>query len=403
MKKLLFSIMALLAVAGTSMAQNALSVADITLPQNGEATLTVSFQLDAADTYTSYSFNLELPSDLEFVMESGTDVAYTKGNCYDATHSVTANLSDGVVKVACLSISSKTLTSTEGTLLTFTVRPTKTIAVGQTLTGTISDILIVPVEGLKQNLASSSFTITISEPEETRTILDETSEDAPEAAENVNVRVKRTIKANEWSTICLPFAMTAAQIESAFGSDVTVELGDADSYETTEDDQENIVGIKIKFNTVTAIEANHPYIIRVSKAVRSFDVDGVDVNAATRERDRRKALVNSKSYFVGNYENQTEVPEFCLFLSGNRFWYSIGETKMKGFRGYFKLNDVLTEVEEADARIGFSFEEATGISDNQQRMDTDGHGVVYDLQGRRIDQPVKKGLYIRNGKKEIVK
>ena len=65
MKKILFSIMALLAIAGTSRAQNAFSVADIELPKNYEATLTVNFQFDAADTYTGYSFNLQLPSDLE--------------------------------------------------------------------------------------------------------------------------------------------------------------------------------------------------------------------------------------------------------------------------------------------------------------------------------------------------
>ena len=57
MKKILFSIMALLAIAGTSRAQtNAFSVADIELPKNYEAALTVNFQFDAADTYTGYSF-----------------------------------------------------------------------------------------------------------------------------------------------------------------------------------------------------------------------------------------------------------------------------------------------------------------------------------------------------------
>ena len=38
------------------------------------------------------------------------------------------------------------------------------------------------------------------------------------------VRVKRTINANEWSTICLPFAITAEQVKGVFGDDV--QLGD---------------------------------------------------------------------------------------------------------------------------------------------------------------------------------
>ncbi len=100
------------------------------------------------------------------------------------------------------------------------------------------------------------------------------------------------------------------------------------------------------------------------------------------------------------------MPEFCLFLSGNKFWYSVGETKMKAFRCYFDLNDVLTEVENASARIGFNItdKEETGIRDNNRVTTTDDR--YYDLQGRRVHTSgsiMKKGLYIRNGKKELVR
>ena len=233
------------------------------------------------------------------------------------------------------------------------------------------------------------------------TILDEKSTELPDEAEDVNVRVLRTIDANEWSTICLPFSMTEDQVKTAFGDGVTVELADADSYETTEDNGGNIVGIKIKFVNVTAIEANHPYIIKVSKPVTSFEAEGVDVAPAARERNRRKAL-GSGSYFVGNYVSQTVVPEFCLFLSGNQFWYSVGETEMKGFRGYFNLRDVLTDVEDSySSRISFSFEnETTGISEivNSQSSNS----KYYDLQGRRVAKP-GKGLFVKDGRKVIIK
>ena len=218
----------------------------------------------------------------------------------------------------------------------------------------------------------------------------------------MDVRVLRTINANEWSTICLPFSMSADQIQTAFGDDVTVELADAVSYETTEDDDDNIVSITINFNNVSslAIEANHPYIIKVDKKITSFDVDGVDVNPATSVSGRRKKI-GTGSYFIGNYENQTEVPEFSLFLNGNKFWYSTGATKMKAFRAYFTLRDVLTEVDEAAARIGFCFDEATGIRDNNRETITNNR--YYDLQGRSVGTPARKGLYINNGKKVVVK
>jgi len=33
----------------------------------------------------------------------------------------------------------------------------------------------------------------------------------------------------------------------------------------------------------------------------------------------------------------------------------------------------------------------------------EGSGAWYDMQGRRIDKPARKGVYIRNGKKIVVK
>ena len=405
MKRFLLSIVTLFAIAGVSKAQSALSVPDITLPQNSTATLTVNFQFDVADTYTGYSFNLELPDDLEFVMAEGTDVACTKGACHDASHSVTANLSEGLVKVAGLSLSSKPLTGTSGVLLTFTVKPKSAVTVGQTFTGTIKDILIVPVEGTKQNLSASTFTVTIGEPADLRTILDETSTTAPEAATGVDVRVKRTVNANVWSTICLPFAMSEAQVKAAFGDDV--QLGDFNGYETEEDGEGNITSIAVKFVDATAIEANHPYIIKVSAPVTEFTADGVDIDP--EEEPTKAAVKRTKkqwSEMIGTYVANTPVGDadadgWCLFLSGGKFWYSKGTTKMKAYRAYFDFYDVLTEVEEgASARMYISFDPATGIEKTE--VTGSAEGVYYDLQGRKVMNPVK-GMFIKDHKKVIVK
>ena len=46
--------------------------------------------------------------------------------------------------------------------------------------------------------------------------------------------------------------------------------------------------------------------------------------------------------------------------------------------------------------------EATGIQ-YIHTTDADGTEQWYDLNGRRIDRPTKKGLYIHNGRKEAVK
>ncbi len=399
MKKILFSIMALLAIAGTSRAQtNAFSVADIELPKNYEATLTVNFQFDAADTYTGYSFNLQLPEELEFVMAEGTDVACTMGSCHDASHSVTANLSEGLVKVAGLSLSSKPLKGTSGVLLTFTIKPKAAVTVGQKFTGTIKDILLVPVEGAKQNLAESNFTVTIGEDAELRTILDETSTTAPAAATGVDVRVKRTLTANQWNTICLPFAMSEAQCKAAFGDDV--ELADFTSWSSEEDGEGDIVAINVGFTPVTAIEANHPYIIKVSSAITSFTADAVDIDPEVEPSVQVGKKKAEKGYLTGTYVADFLVPEDNLFLSGGKFWYSKGLTKMKAFRAYFEFADVLASVEGSSAPVFISFDGGTtGINNVKQTV---GDNKYYNLSGQQVENP-GKGLYIQNGKKVIIK
>ena len=81
----------------------------------------------------------------------------------------------------------------------------------------ISDILIVPVEGPKESLTGSTFTVTIGEPDDGRIKFNETSTTLPAytAGEKGNVTMKRTIKANQWSTIVLPFTLTKSKASPA--------------------------------------------------------------------------------------------------------------------------------------------------------------------------------------------
>ena len=93
-------------------------------------------------------------------------------------------------------------------------------------------------------------------------ILDENSTVAPTAQTSVNVKVKRTIKANEWSTLCLPFDMTEAQVKTVFGNDV--QLKEFISYDVTKEGN-NVTGITINFEDADLSDGfygNYPYIIK---------------------------------------------------------------------------------------------------------------------------------------------
>ena len=394
MKKLLCALMALTAWVAQTRATDGITIADANIPKGGEAVVEVSL-ISADKSYGGFQFDVKLPAGVSLVKVEKADRLTAIEN-YTLQKSLTDE-TNNIYTVLGYNTDRQNIAGTSGAVAYLTLQASSDMALGDAPDAIVDNVVLSTINEENIDAASSSFSITIEE-NDGRVVLDETSTTAPEASDGeVNVLVKRTIKANEWSTICLPFAMDATQVKAAFGNDV--QLADADSYETTEDGGD-IVGINIKFNNATAIEANHPYIIKVSSAITSFVVDGVVVAPADKERNRRTSL-GSGSYFVGNYVSQTAVPEFCLFLSGNKFWYSLGDTKIKAFRGYFDLKDVLTDVEDTyGSRIIMSFDEATGINTIDHSSFTINR--YFDLQGRSVENP-GKGIYLKNGKKVVVK
>ena len=219
---------------------------------------------------------------------------------------------------------------------------------------------------------------------------------APKAATGVKVKVKRTIAADTWSTICLPFAMTEAQLATAFPGGV--KIGELASCIPEEDDDENVVAITVGFNSVSAIQANRPYIIKVKEGASEFSVDGVDVNPAT-DLKLQVGSGSKRGWMYGTFVANTEVPEECLFLNGGQFWYSKGNSMpMKAFRAYFEFKSLLTAFEETESRINITFDDVTAI----KNLKTNGEEEIYTLSGQRVDK-AGKGVYIVNGKKVIKK
>lgn len=391
MKKVILNMLMLFAVTGVATAQT-VTVADVeALP--GE-TVKATLELTApASTYTGIQFALQFPttgfSIEEKTTEPGAEYCAVTGWSGSIEY---GSMTAGKVKFAAASGSTFTSARLE---VEFTVD--NSLALDK-YDVTVTDIIF---EGgsHKDPVADVPFKVNVVERH--TVVLDELATVVPTAVQNVDVTVKRTIKANEWSTICLPFAMTEAQVKAAFGNDVV--LKDFNGYTTTKDGEDNIVGIEVNFNTVNpvAIVANHPYVIKVSSAISEFTVNEVDIDP--EDEPTVAAIKRTKkqwSELIGTYVANTTVGENCLFLSGNKFWYSNGNTKMKGFRAYFDFYDVLSEVENASSRIGFNFDETTGIKEVHGNASVEG---TYDLQGRKVEKPTNKGLYIVNGHKVVIK
>lgn len=221
--------------------------------------------------------------------------------------------------------------------------------------------------------------------------LDENAEEVPAAAAGVNALVKRSITGGNWSTICLPFAIPEEKMTAAFGEGVKVRDFMGYDYDEAADE------IKVKFSTVKSMEANHPYIIKVASDISEFTVENVDIDPI---EEPWVSYEGGKQVFKGTfiviesiYKDADNTP---LFLSGNNFYYAgkkSGTQPLKAFRGYFDFED---EVEMS--RIGMIVDEETGIDNVTYQSD----GEFYNLRGQRIETP-SKGIYIKDGKKVVVK
>ena len=407
MKKFLFTVMAALLGMGNAVADEYV-VSDIEIPQGGSATIEIG--MNNPDT-ESRGFQFVMSFDKAVTASHpvrGTRISMKDPEQDEYLYSLMSQSTEEGFKVLAYTTSTESITGTSGTVVSITLTADESLAVGTTVTGTLSDCLIGNTAGTTNQLDDVTFSITITE--KTYTVLDETSTTAPASSDGkVDIKVQRTIKANEWSTICLPFAMTGTQVRSAFGEDV--QLANFIDYEVEEDDYEDITGLTINFEEVNAsagMEANYPYLIKVSSEISEFEVKATietDEEAAVVEYDNGKTGSRRKVYgsLIGTYHAGDAIPANGLFLSGNQFWYSTGETRIKAFRAYFMFVDVLTEVEGASANIRYTvYNEATGIADVKSPMGaSDGW---YTLDGRRLDRkPAERGVYIMDGKKVSIR
>lgn len=381
-------------LAAKSMMAEGLSVDAVALPQGLQTELTIRYQFDEADVYSGYQLTMILPEGVSLV-------SYTEGDCYQESHTVyhnyVAETNENIF--ACLSGASEPLVGTGGVLLRAIIESDGSANVGDVLKGNVEDVIFGTTEAVAVSFDNVAFDIEIAEP---LIVLDETSTTLPVASEKeVPINVKRTIRANEWSTICLPFSMTEAQVYEAFGEDV--QLMGFDSYEA----DDNLTSIEVYFydcnETLAEDEfmANYPYIIKTTKDITEFTV------TSTIEPDEEGAVETYKSKgkvlgrFYGTLKSGTKIPENSLFLNGNNFYYSAGYTPIMGFRGYFEFVDILSSVGNVASAITLRIGEETTSLEALQKGIVE-NGKVYDLQGRIIENP-GKGIYIKNNKKIIIK
>ena len=216
------------------------------------------------------------------------------------------------------------------------------------------------------------------------------AEDADGVVAGTYAKVKIARKFNRgWNAVCLPFDLSVDEVNAAFGTDCEMAVYDGDTGGES---------VTVKFKKVEAgqyrfMTASYPYLIWLENPV-----SGVKFTNKTIESETPGAAVEGAKAFeyVGVYTT-TDVNAGDYFVAGGTFVKATTNNKVKPFRAYLKVKGAA--VRSVNFIIG---EEATTIEGlTVEREYT--NDAIYNLNGQKVQQPTKRGLYIINGKKVMVK
>ena len=192
---------------------------------------------------------------------------------------------------------------------------------------------------------------------------------------HVTVRLKRTLKANQWNTFCIPMDLPCLEgLELRKFSEVN--------------------GNVMHFENRYDIEAGMPYL---AKPIEDF-VDPVLDDVTLASQSARNVGDNDFEFKATYSPMELETDKTELFLtSSGKLAYPSSESKatIKGLRAYFKVPAG------ADARLNIDGIDTSLelVNDVQCSM---FNVQYYDLQGRKVSNPAK-GIYISNHKKVVIK
>ena len=208
-------------------------------------------------------------------------------------------------------------------------------------------------------------------------VIDEDMEFNSPAADlrHVTVRLKRTLKANQWNTFCIP-----------------MELPFLEGLELRK--FSNVNGNVMHFDNCYYIEAGMPYLAKPIEDLVDPVLDDVTLSSQSARNVEDNDFEFKATYSPMDLE--TDKTELFLTSSGKLAYPSSeAAATIKGLRAYFKVPAG------ADARLNID-----GIDTSLELVNdvqcSSFNIQYYDLQGRKVSNPAK-GIYISNHKKVVIK
>lgn len=224
-----------------------------------------------------------------------------------------------------------------------------------------------------------------------------------------NVTYNRATSANEWGTICLPYAVRTdgdvayyRLVAKVDGQTLRFERveGTTTAYEPYLIKKAANAGLTISASDAAEFTLGnnpepqdldvHDGFVLKGTMVNTSVIDGTNYTGPYTEKGYQKAVEDPKAYYFE--------------ASSKKFRALNGRFNLKAFRAYLTATGTASADDPANARsiLGIDISEdgqSTGISfvESEDGKTVD---IVYDLNGRRL-QEARKGINIINGKKVI--
>ena len=227
-----------------------------------------------------------------------------------------------------------------------------------------------------------------------------------EAKNNATVTLTKPLTANVWNAICLPFSMTEQQVRNAFGEDARIA-----EFKKVDESGKNAVA-SFGMHYYQLITAGKPCLIKPSKVSDNYTITGVTIDA-------EKALTvtdsNKKFDFVGTYAT-TSMPVNSHYLGSNdgKLYYITAKKEISGLKAFLKPAE-----NNSGAKLSIAFDSTDNDQDNnttgieaikdytdQDAANSSANKGIYNINGQFVGTNpaiLPQGIYVKNGKKFIVK
>lgn len=216
----------------------------------------------------------------------------------------------------------------------------------------------------------------------------------------------------EWHALYVPFPLSHSKWVDHF------DVARINAFYQYDDDDDGVIDRQVLEAIMVrpgngSLKANYPYLIR-SKTTDTFSFE-IDPSKVVPEEENSYSCstMEARYTFTGNYGHLRDMKSACIYRlrAGTLTIPDTDDEVLPPYRWYLTIDDLGNQLDQAASRIELNVVGEGEVSDISEISNLRSQtSSLFDLQGRLIpnsqlkhETPLRKGFYIKNGKKLIVK